>query len=161
MIYAVSNSGQSYLFMASFPGSRRSIVTAQPLLAAFALAQASRFRTGVRRGIGRFWIRSFMREQGIPWRSKMRGGSPGTAAQPPANPCAADAGFVGEKAPGQADRKREQELDGAGKRDQEEARLNEPNDREVSQVHPVGGIGEVLDRPAAISRRTAQMPSDP
>ena len=80
-----------------------------------------------------------------------RGDSRGATTQPPANPGAANAGLVGEKAPGQADRKREQELDGTGKRDQEEVRLNEPHDREVSQVHPVGGVGEVLDRSAAIS----------
>jgi hypothetical protein len=49
--------------------------------------------------------------------------SRGATTQPPAYPSAANAGLVGEKAPGQADRKREQELDGTGKRDQEEVRL--------------------------------------
>src|ERR1700728_931908 len=80
-----------------------------------------------------------------------RGDSPGATTQPPANPGAANAGLVGEKAPGQADRKREQELDGTGERDQEEVRMSEPDDGEVSQVAPVGGVGELLDRSAAIS----------
>jgi hypothetical protein len=83
-----------------------------------------------------------------PWNG---GDSRRATTQPLANPSAANAGLVGQKAPGQADRKREQELDGTGKRDQEEIRLNEPHDREMNKVHPVGGVGEVLDRSAAIS----------